>query len=126
MTAQREFYGWKLVFFLWLLDFLNMGFPLYGGAVINTYMLKDIPMSRSTFGLGFTLLNLFVGIPSILVAASIVKWGIRKTFGIGSALILVGALWLEVIASRRSRYWVGFGVVRAAGISVATIMPAAA
>src|SRR5438477_3876881 len=44
MTAQREFYGWKLVFILWLLDFLNMGFPLYGGAVINTYMLKEIPM----------------------------------------------------------------------------------
>jgi len=45
---------------LWFLDFLNMGFPLYGGAVINTYMLKEIAMSRSTFGLGFTLLNLLV------------------------------------------------------------------
>src|SRR2546429_3220668 len=118
MTSERGFYGWKLVFFLWLLDFLNMGFPLYGGAVINTYMLKDIPMSRSTFGLGFTLLNLFVGIPSILVAASIVKWGIRKTFGIGSALILVGALWLAVIASRPWHYWVGFGVLTATGISL--------
>jgi len=52
MTSERGFYGWKLVFFLWLLDFLNMGFPLYGGAVINTYMLKEIPMSRSAFGMG--------------------------------------------------------------------------
>jgi len=83
MTSERGFYGWKLVFFLWLLDFLNMGFPLYGGAVINTYMLKEIPMSRSAFGMGFTILNLFVGIPSILVGASIVRWGIRRTFGIG-------------------------------------------
>src|ERR1700681_1004063 len=98
MTSERGFYGWNLVFFLWLLDFLNMGFPLYGGTGINTSMLKGIPMSRSTVGLGFTLLNLFVGIPSILVAASIVKWGIRKTFGIGSAMIFVGALWLAVIA----------------------------
>jgi len=40
MTLERGFYGWKLVFILWLLDFLNMGFPLYGGAVINTYMSK--------------------------------------------------------------------------------------
>ena len=48
MTSERGFYGWKLVFILWLLDFVNMGFPLYGGAVINTYMLKEIPMSRST------------------------------------------------------------------------------
>src|SRR5258708_35598434 len=78
MTEQRGFYGWKLVFFLWFIDFLNMGFPLYGGAVINTYMLKEIPMSRSAFGLGFTILNIFVGIPSILVAASIVRWACAK------------------------------------------------
>src|SRR6266571_2214272 len=125
MSSQRGFYGWKLVFILWLLDFLNMGFPLYGGAVINTYMLKEIPMSRSAFGLGFTILNIFVGIPSILVAASIVRWGVRKTFGIGSLLILIGALWLSLIASRPWHYWVGFGVLTATGISFGTIVPAA-
>ncbi len=125
MTSDRGFYGWKLVFILWFLDFLNMGFPLYGGAVINTYMLKEIPMSRGVFGLGFTLLNLFVGIPSILVGASIVRWGIRRTFGIGSALILVGALWLSLIASKPWHYWVGFGVLTATGISFGTIVPAA-
>ena len=125
MTSERGFYGWKLVFFLWLLDFLNMGFPLYGGAVINTYMLKEIPMSRSAFGMGFTILNLFVGIPSILVGASIVRWGIRRTFGIGSALILVGALWLSLIASKPWHYWMGFGVLTATGISFGTIVPAA-
>jgi MFS family permease len=125
MTSERGFYGWKLVFILWLLDFLNMGFPLYGGAVINTYMFKTIPMSHGAFGLGFTIFNVFAGISSILVAASIVKWGIRKTFGIGSALILVGALWLAVIASRPWHYWVGFGVLTATGISFGTIIPAA-
>src|SRR5882724_2845774 len=125
MTSERGFYGWKLVFILWFIDFLNMGFPLYGGAVINTYMLKEIPMSRSAFGLGFTILNIFVGIPSILVAASIVRWGVRKTFGIGSLLILIGALWLAVIASRPWHYWVGFGVLAATGISFGTIIPAA-
>jgi len=125
MTLERGFYGWNLVFILWLLDFLNMGFPLYGGAVINTYMLKEIPMSRSAFGMGFTLLNLFVGIPSILVGASIVRWGIRRTFGIGSALIFVGALWLWLIASKPWHYWIGFGVLTATGISFGTIVPAA-
>jgi MFS family permease len=66
-----------------------------------------------------------VGIPSILVAASIVRWGIRKTFGIGSALIFVGALWLSLVASRPWHYWVGFGVLTATGISFGTIVPAA-
>jgi MFS family permease len=125
MTWERGFYGWKLVFILWLLDFLNMGFPLYGGAVINTYMFKKIPMSHSAFGLGYTIFNVFAGISSILVAASIVRWGVRKTFGIGSALILVGALWLAVIASRPWHYWVGFGLLTATGISFGTIIPAA-
>ncbi len=125
MTSKESFYGWKLVVALWFLDFLNMGFPLYGGAVINTYMLKEIPMSRSMFGLGFTLLNLFVGLPSLAVAASILKWGIRKTFMIGSAMTLVGTLWLSFFASRPWHYLLGFGVLIGTGISFGTIVPAA-
>jgi MFS family permease len=125
MPKKKAFYGWKLIAVLWLLDFLNMGFPLYGGAVINTYMLKEIPMSRSTFGLGFTLLNLFVGLPSLAVAASIGKWGIKRTFGIGSAGILVGALWLSLFASRPWHYLLGFGVFIGTGISFGTIVPVA-
>jgi MFS family permease len=125
MTSERGFYGWKLVFILWLLDFLNMGFPLYGGAVINTYMLKEIPMSRSAFGLGFTILNFFAGTSSILVGVSIVRWGVRQTFAIGSALLLAGALWLSLFASRPWHYWLGFGVLVATGINFGTIIPAA-
>jgi MFS family permease len=125
MISERGFYGWKLVFFLWLLDFLNMGFPLYGGNIINNYMLKEIPMNHSIFGLGYTIFNLFVGLPSVLVAASIVRWGIRRTFGIGSAVIFIGALWLSVIASRPWHYLLGFGVLTATGISFGTIVPAA-
>ena len=125
MTNKQAFYGWKLVAVLWSLDFLNMGFPLYGGTVINTYMLKDMAMSRSTFGLGFTLLNLLVGLPSIVVAASIMKWGIRRTFGIGSAIILCGALWLALVASRPWQYVAGFGVLIGTGISFGTLIPVA-
>src|ERR1700693_319273 len=123
MTSERGFYRCKLVFFLWLLDFLNMGFPLYGGAVINTYMLKEIPMSRSTFGLGFTLLNLFVGLPSVLVGAAIVRWGSGKSFVMGSAVILMGAAWLALAATRPWHYLVGFGILIGTGISFGTIVP---
>jgi MFS family permease len=123
VTKAQNFYGWKLVAALWVLDFLNMGFPLFGGAVINTYMLKQIAMDRGTYGMGFTLLNLFVGLPSMLVAASILKWGIRVSFAIGSSLICLGALWLSYFASRPWHYLVGFGVIIATGISFATIVP---
>ena len=121
----RQFYGWKLVAALWSLDFLNMGFPLYGGTVINVYMLKQIVMPRSTYGLGFTLLNIFVGVPSVAIAASILRWGVRKTFLIGSALIFLGSIWMALFATKPWHYLVGFGVLIGSGIGFGTIIPLA-
>lgn len=124
MSNKQEFYGWKLVAVLFSLDFLNMGFPFYGGTVMNSYMLHQIPMSRSTLGLGFTLINLFVGLPSTLVALSIIKRGINVTFAIGSALIVSGSLWLAFLTTKPWQYLVGFGVINGIGISFATLVPA--
>ncbi len=123
MSGKREFYGWKLVAALFAVYFLNMGFPYFGGAVINTYMLKKIPMSRSMFGLGFTLVNLFIGLPSVVVAASIDKWGVKRTFAAGSGLIFVGTLWLALFTTRPWQYLLGFGVLIGAGICFSSIVP---
>jgi MFS family permease len=122
-NTKKNFYGWKLVAALWVLDFLNMGFPLYGASIINTYMLKEIIMSRSTFGMAYSLLNLAAGVPSVLIAVVIVKFGVRTTFGVGSVLILSGALWMAFLASQPWHYVVGFGVVIGAGIGFGTIVP---
>jgi MFS family permease len=120
------FYGWKLVAVLFCLDFINMGFPYYGGSVINGYMIHQIPMSRSTLGLGFTVLNLAVGFAAIFVAMSIVKFGLRATFITGSSIICAGALLMAFYASRPWHYLLIFGVINGAGISFATLVPAAA
>jgi MFS family permease len=122
-AENREFYGWKLVGALWCLDLLNLGFPLYGGSIINTYMLKEIVMSRGTFGMAFGLLNLAAGVPSILIAMVIVKWGIRTTFVIGSSLILIGTLWMAFVASQPWHYLLGFGLIIGLGIGFGTIVP---
>ncbi len=125
MPEKKSFYGWKLVAVLFLLDFINMGFPYYGGTIINSYMIHDIVMKRSTLGLGFTILNLFVGFAAIVVAMSIVKYGIRATFVIGSFIIGINALFLGFIASKPWHYLVAFGVVNGTGMSFATLVPAA-
>lgn len=125
MTDKRPFYGWKLVAVLFSLDFINMGFPYYGGAVINGYMIHEIPMSRSTLGLGFTLINLFVGLAAVLVAMSIIKYGVRATFIVGSALICLGSLFMGLCASKPWHYLIAFGVMNGIGISFATLFPAA-
>lgn len=123
MPTERKFYGWKLVGALSAMDFLNLGFPAYIGAVINSYMLQAIPMSRSTLGLGFTLMNLFVGLPSTVVAISIVKRGIRATYLIGSAMVVIGSLFLALVASRPWHYLLGFGIINGIGICFGDIIP---
>lgn len=125
MPNKRAFYGWNLVAVLFWLDFINMGFPYYGGSVIiNDFMIHDITMSGRTRGLGFTLLNIFVGLAAVVVAISIVKIGLRATFALGSAIICVGALYMAVVAKTPVEYLIMFGVVMGTGISFATLVPA--
>jgi MFS family permease len=122
MGSEQKFYGWKLVGALWFLYLLNMGFPLYGGAVINSFMLKEIPMARATYGLGFSLLNLCVGLSALVVGMTITKWGVRKTFMIGSGVLVIGSLWLAQVATQPWHYLVGFGVLVGSGIGMSTIV----
>ena len=125
MPEKKDFYGWKLVAVLFILDFINMGFPYYGGSIINTYMRHDIEMSSSTYGWGFTILNLFVGIAAVFVAMAIVRWGIRRSFLIGSCIIGLNALFLGFLASKPIHYLIAFGVVNGTGMSFATLVPCA-
>ncbi len=123
MPNERPFYGWRLVGALASMDFLNLGFPFYIGAVINPYMLQHIVMSRGMYGFGFTLLNLFVGLPSTLVAVSILRRGIRATYLIGSALVCVGSLFLAFVTTKPWEYLLGFGVINGIGVCFGDIIP---
>jgi sugar phosphate permease len=124
MNKKRAFYGWTLLAVLFSLDFVNMGFPVYGGSVINSYMVHQLQMSRSTLGLGLTLSNLFVGLSATVVALSILKQGIRKTFAIGSLLICLGSLFLAFLASKPWHYLFGYGAVVGVGMGFGTLVPA--
>jgi MFS family permease len=127
VAEKQQFYGWKLVAVLFILDFMNMGFPYYGGSVIvNGYMGHQLVMSDSKLGLGFTLLNLAVGVAAVLVAISIVKFGLRVTFMLGSALICCASLFMAAFASQPWHYLLAFGIVNGAGVSFGTLVPAAA
>lgn len=123
MESVKKFYGWKLVAALWVQYFMNMGLPLYGGTVISSLMLNEIKMPRSTYGLAFTLLNLFIGVSSVFVSVSIVKWGVKITFIIGSTLIMIGALFMGLFASTPWHFLLGVGVIIGTGIGFGTVIP---
>jgi len=125
MDPKPKFYGWYLLAVLFALDFVNMGFPYYGGTVINGYMIHQIPMSRSVLGLGFTFVNLAVGLSAVLVAAHIVKFGVRATFIVGSSLICFGSLFLAIFCTKPWHYLFAFGIVNGIGISFSTIVTSA-
>src|ERR1700683_380979 len=124
MSEKKKFYGWTLLAVLFSLDFVNMGFPVYGGTVINSYMLRQIHMSRSTLGLGFTFSNLFVGLSATIVAMSILKQGARKPFAIGAALICAGSLFLAFFAAKPWHYLLGYGGIVGVGMGFGTLVPA--
>jgi MFS family permease len=119
------FYGWNLVAVLFTLDFVNMGFPYYGGTFINSYMIHEITMTRGMLGFGVTLLNLFLGLAAVLVAMSILKFGIRATFIIGSLIVCCGSLLMAFWVTKPWQYLIAFGVINGVGMSFATLVPAA-
>lgn len=123
MESVKKFYGWKLAVALWVIYFINMGFPFYGGTVISSLMLGEIKMDRSTYGLAFTLLNLFIGVSSVLISVSIARWGVKVTFMIGSGLIICGAVFMNAFASTPFHFLVGVGVIIGCGIGFGTVVP---
>jgi MFS family permease len=125
MQRNSKFDGWYLLGVVFVLDFVNMGFPYYGAPVINSYMIERIPMDRSTLGLGFTLLNVTLGLTAPLVAAYIVKFGVRITLVTGSSIICCSAMFLATLATRPWHYLVAFGIAMGVGVGFATIVPVA-
>ena len=119
MSVRQKFYGWKLVAVLFFLYLLNLGFPLYGGLIVHSYMVKKIAMNRATFGLGMTVFNIVMGVMSPLIAAAITRWGIRVALLIGSALLLLGSL-VMANTTQPWQYILGFGVLMGAGAGFGT------
>jgi len=122
MASKGNFYGWKLVGVLWFLYMVNMGFAYYGGLIANTYMLKDIAMDRTSFGLGVSICLFALGLPSMLIAMTIDKWGARWTLAIGSAFLFVGSVIMS-FATAPWHYYLGFGVCIGTGVGFSTVMP---
>jgi len=123
MAGDRKFYGWILVAVLWVIYFFNGPFSMVGGSIINVYMIKELSIDRTTLGLGFTMMSLFMGLPAGLIALCINKKGIRLTLFIGSLILVLGAFLMSQVVSRGWHYVLVFGVVLGSGIGFGSVMP---
>lgn len=123
MPQSTKFYGWYMVAALWVIYFLNVGFPMYGGSVVNTLMAKDLNLSRSILGLGFTLFTLTQGLPGPLIGMTINKKGVRFALVLGSALIVISGLLMATVVTSGWAYILVFGVIAGIGVGFGSVMP---
>jgi MFS family permease len=90
--APARFYGWTLLAVLWLILLANLGFPMYGGAVLNSAMATELHLSRELLGLPFSVFLGVVGLSSPLVALIIGRIGVRATLVLGNLSVALGAV----------------------------------
>jgi len=67
-TKARGFYGWWLIFFLWVVYTIPIGFAFYCPAVLYPFMIEGMGWSRGEVMFGSTAIMLLFGLASPLAA----------------------------------------------------------
>ena len=119
---KRSFYGWTMLVTLWLVMFLNLGFPAYGPAVINPAMAKALGLPRETLGGIFSVYMIMSGLPGPLVALCVNRFGVRMTLLLGSALTVAGALLMATVVSGGTGAMLCYGLLVGAGVATGGAM----
>ncbi len=114
--SKPFFYGWVLLGVLWLVFAFNLGFPAYGGPVINNAMADAIGFSRAPLGLITTFYIIMSGLPGPLVAMSVRRFGSRATLVAGSLMNVAGALYMALVAKSAFDAYLGFGFIIGGGV----------
>ena len=122
-SGTRRFYGWTIVVSLWIIYFLNVGFPMYGGQTVKTFMADEMGFKRTILGLAFSLFNLFQGLPGPLIGYTIQKKGARFSIALGSILILVSAILMGYVVKSQWLFLLTFGVIAGVGVGFGTVVP---
>ena len=113
--AKPVYYGWILLGVLWLVFAFNLGFPAYGGPVINSAMARELGFSRETLGLITSFYIIMSGLPGPLVAMSVNRFGVRRTLLAGSTLNVAGAVFMATVANSGIAAYFGFGLLIGGG-----------
>lgn len=110
MEKKEMYYGWPLIVILGLLYFLTSGFILATAQMVNPVMMKDIGLSATMLGLGFTVFVLCSAIPAPLVGQLVAKIGSRNTIALGGGLVTIGSLCMIFFCTNPVTYIIFFGV----------------
>ena len=121
-TAIRPFYGWRLLFFLWVIYTLPIGFAFYSPVVLAPFMIQDLGWSRGEIMVGITAIMLLFGITSPLTAWMVTRFGARITIVVGGGIAATAAF----LMSRMGHVYplfITLGVFQGLGVSMSAMIP---
>lgn len=114
---KHRFYGWTLLGSLWAVLFLNLGFPAYGPAIINTAMATTLGLPREMLGNLFAVYMVMSGLPGPLVAWSVERFGVRRTLVAGCLFTVAGAALMATVVTTGIGGMLCFGLLVGAGVA---------
>jgi MFS family permease len=126
-TKLKGFYGWWMLFFLWVVYTIPIGFAFYSPVVIYPFMIEDMGWSRGEIMVGSTVFVLLFGLAGLLAAWMIGRFGARVTLAIGGAVVTIATILMGLVGHVYSMYlvlslFVGLGAALASMIPVQTVI----
>ena len=124
-TASRPLYAWAIVFAAFLCFGVVYGTALYSFPVFVNPVAKAFAVSPTQVLIGFTLLNVGMGLLGILGGPALARFGIRNVVVAGLVLLSGGFFLLSQVTSLLPFYLV-YGVIIAFGSTVVANLGASA
>jgi OFA family oxalate/formate antiporter-like MFS transporter len=126
-TKARGFYGWWLIFFLWVVYTIPIGFAFYSPVVLYPFMIEGMGWSRGEIMFGSTAIVLLFGLTGPLAAWMIGRFGARFTLVTGGIILAIATLLMGLIGHVYPVYlvlslFVGLGAALASMIPVQTVI----
>jgi MFS family permease len=115
-VTKSLYYGWILLGALWLVFAFNLGFPAYGGPLINSSMAIQLDFSRETLGLITSFYIIMSGLPGPVVAMAVNRFGVRRTLVAGSLMNVCGAALMATVVNSGAGAYVAFGLIVGGGV----------
>ena len=126
-TKLKGFYGWWMLFFLWVVYTIPIGFAFYSPVMLYPFMIEDMGWSRGEIMVGSTAFVLLFGLTGLLAAWMIGRFGARVTLAVGGAIVAMATILMGLLGHIYSVYLVlslstGVGVALASMIPVQTVI----
>lgn len=125
MRAKAQaggFYGWWLLFFLWVVYTIPIGFAFYSPMVLYPFMIEEVGWSRGEIMVGAAAMVWLVGLAGPLTAWMIGRLGARVTLVAGEVIVAVATCLLGV-AGHVYPIYLALSFLAGLGISFASMIP---